>query len=645
MLRSGFIEKYQVIPKYCILFYVCFYMPIHIHAQVGKVGINTTSPAAMLHVKDSSVVFSAVFPPSLSGMPPVSGSGVRMMWHPNKASLRAGGVSGPFWNNDSIGIYSIAFGFNSKAKGNYSAATGNSSTANGASSISFGNGTTAIGDYSVAMGYQTAALGEGSIALGYESTASNLYSTSIGFNTLASGIFSTAMGADATAAGNASTALGANTLASGFGSTATGNYTIALGTSSIAMGSSTKASGNNSIAGGLNTIAHSYGSFVIGKYNDTTAASSVSWILTDPLFIIGDGLNNTSRSNMMTVLKNGNVGIGPDATPSYKLHVTHHVGGSDTWQKGIMVENTGITPGEAAISFRNTAIPSSRQWNIGCNQSPALSLNYGNQFVGGSTFMHIDTNGNTGVGTTTPDARLHVSKGTGGGVYSSSSALIIEDDATSYIQFSNPNNTQCGILSGNSLNAVRSSILFFADSSITFRAGGDNTRLTIEKNGTVGIGTVSPDYLLEVNGSAGKPTTNTWTVSSDARLKKDVHDYEEGLDELLKIHPVWFTYTGEAGLPKETGVGVLAQELQEIAPYMVGTRLYKDDQETTTSYLTVNNGPMTYMLINAVKEQQHAIEEQAAELHSQRNEINMLKNEIAQLKIILDKVNHQHDKL
>ena len=34
------------------------YLITGLHAQVGKVGINTSTPAAMLHVKDSSVVFT-----------------------------------------------------------------------------------------------------------------------------------------------------------------------------------------------------------------------------------------------------------------------------------------------------------------------------------------------------------------------------------------------------------------------------------------------------------------------------------------------------------------------------------------------------------------------------------------------------------
>ena len=59
-------------------------------AQVGKVGINTTSPAAMLHVKDSSVVFTGPATlPANAGQPPVKGAGNRIMWYADKAAFRA----------------------------------------------------------------------------------------------------------------------------------------------------------------------------------------------------------------------------------------------------------------------------------------------------------------------------------------------------------------------------------------------------------------------------------------------------------------------------------------------------------------------------------------------------------------------------
>ena len=145
------------------------------------------------------------------------------------------------------------------------------------------------------------------------------------------------------------------------------------------------------------------------------------------------------------------------------------------------------------------------------------------------------------------------------------------------------------------------------DDKIAFRqAGGD--RLTIY-NSNVGIGTITPAYQLQVGtNSAAKPTSSAWTVASDRRLKKDIRPYVGGLEELLKINTVWFTYTGEAGMPQETGIGVIAQELKEVAPYMVNTWEHIGENGDRSEYYGVDNGAMTYMLINAVKEQNSTIE-------------------------------------
>ncbi|MBN8697817.1 MAG: tail fiber domain-containing protein [Bacteroidetes bacterium] len=150
-------------------------------------------------------------------------------------------------------------------------------------------------------------------------------------------------------------------------------------------------------------------------------------------------------------------------------------------------------------------------------------------------------------------------------------------------------------------------------------------------SGDVGIGTNAPAYQLHLSlNSAAKPTSNAWTVVSDARLKTNIRPYEAGLADLMKIKPVWFTYTGEANMPKETGVGIIAQELQEVAPYMVSEWTYVPNVDPTKEdvtkkeekkYLAVDNGAMTYMLINAVKEQQAQIEELKKQLEAQKKKI------------------------
>jgi Head domain of trimeric autotransporter adhesin len=287
------------------------------------VGINTTTPAAILHVKDSSVLFTGIPTlPITPGNPPVSGAGTRMMWYPDKAAFRLGRVTDESWDKDSIGNYSFAAGQNVKAKGNFSAAFGNTSTALGVSSFATGFASQANGDFSVAMGYATEASGMRSIAFGSDAIASGPHSISIGNSTTASGINSISLGELTQAIGENSTAMGYSTESYGDYSIAMGFGSATQGSASFATGLGSFASGENSAAFGSRTISRSFASLVIGRYNDSIATSSkLGWVDTDPVFIIGNGTSHSTRSNALIVLKNGNTGIGM-SNPAEKLVIS-----------------------------------------------------------------------------------------------------------------------------------------------------------------------------------------------------------------------------------------------------------------------------------------------------------------------------------
>ena len=102
-------------------------------------------------------------------------------------------------------------------------------------------------------------------------------------------------------------------------SVAMGGSAIASELATTAFGYGSRATGRFSTAFGVSTIAASYGSFALGRYSAGTGDSD-TWVDTDPLFEVGNGTSNEVRRNAMTVLKNGNVGIGT-ATPAYKLQV------------------------------------------------------------------------------------------------------------------------------------------------------------------------------------------------------------------------------------------------------------------------------------------------------------------------------------
>ncbi|GAL61554.1 hypothetical protein [Algibacter lectus] len=149
------------------------------------------------------------------------------------------------------------------------------------------------------------ATGYASFAMGVLTEASGQYSTVMGVDAIASGYASTAMGSRTEASGEVSTAMGAVTVASGVASTAMGSATQASSYASTAMGYFTKASGYNSVAMGALTNAESLNSLVIGQYN-IGGGSSDLWVATDPLFEIGNGLDQDNKNNALTVLKNGN---------------------------------------------------------------------------------------------------------------------------------------------------------------------------------------------------------------------------------------------------------------------------------------------------------------------------------------------------
>jgi hypothetical protein len=126
-------------------------------------------------------------------------------------------------------------------------------------------------------------------------------------------------------------------------------------------------------------------------------------------------------------------------------------------------------------------------------------------------------------------------------------------------------------------------------------------------NGKVGIGTTSPSYQLQLStDSAAKPGTNTWTIASDARIKTNIHPFTDGLSVIDNIDPIWYQYNGKGGFAADGKdyIGVVAQDIEKVAPYTVNTYKAKLNANDTneTELLNFNSHALTFALINSVKE-------------------------------------------
>jgi|GEM_PF-5154806 len=172
----------------------------------------------------------------------------------------------------------------------YSSTASTTKGATGPNSVAFGQASTASGANSIAIAQATAS-GIGAFAMGAGSIASGPYSFSSGFNTRATQQYSFAVGNNVDATGVYSFAAGQNSSASNTGSFAIGIYTDANGYASIATGHY--------------NVANAFGSLVVGRYNSPIVNTESSWVLGSPIFIAGNGIDPSTRSNAYVLFNDG----------------------------------------------------------------------------------------------------------------------------------------------------------------------------------------------------------------------------------------------------------------------------------------------------------------------------------------------------
>lgn len=168
--------------------------------------------------------------------------------------------------------------------------------------------------------------------------------------------------------------------------------------------------------------------------------------------------------------------------------------------------------------------------------------------------------------------------------------------------------------------------------------------MTIDGNtANVGINNMtSPTQALDVNGNIKTngclyyASSSLGTCLSDARIKKEVRQFNLGLKELLSVNSFYFKYNGLAGYPVDgkEQIGVIAQDLEKNLPQLIVKKKIKltNDDKHLTEIKAVNYSPFIYMAINAIKELYHKVMALFESDKKQNREIAAIKAENERLK-------------
>jgi len=252
--------------------------------------------------------------------------------------------------------------------------------------------------------------------------------------------------------------------------------------------------------------------------------------------------------------------------------------------------------------------------------------------------MRIDSSGNVGIGTTSPDSTLHV-KGAAdayltleAGATDGNTAILMQNSGGTQEAFilydTDDNNMQFGVNSAESMR-INSSGFTKQRANGGSYFGGSYHEILNNNN-------ASGQRALVIGNKAGSATNNTSSISvtvadtggdrlyiygngnvtnnnnsygslSDVKIKENIVDASPKLNNLLQVRVRNYNIIGETNKQ----IGVVAQELETVFPTMIDETPDFDTEgnilETVTK--SVKYSVFVPMLIKAIQEQQTIIED------------------------------------
>jgi hypothetical protein len=366
---------------------------------------------------------------------------------------------------------------------------------------------------------------------------------------------------------------------------------------------------------------------IYGRAADTTAIRFGTYP--------GSSTAQSTFSEKMTLLTNGNVGIG-NISPASKLDVTGTVtatvfSGSGASLTSLSASN--LVSGTVPTAQLGSGTADSTTYLRGDGTWAALSsgaagsnghvqFNNSGALGGDSALFWDSTNKRLGVATSSPTAKLHV---VGGGRFTTTSG-------TALMASSSGGSSAIGI-SGSASGGTGFNVGVYGSNGATGGRGVHGANAIASGYGVYGENVDNTGYGIYCSSSnaSGCGGNKAWTNTSDARLKRDIHDVERqmGLDAIMRLRPV--TYHWRTGDAEKTELGFIAQEVEKVLPQVVGTSpdteitLSDGTKEAITNVKSLSYATIVVPLVKAVQELKVANDNLRATVEAQGEEIKALK--------------------
>ena len=167
---------------------------------------------------------------------------------------------------------------------------------------------------------------------------------------------------------------------------------------------------------------------------------------------------------------------------------------------------------------------------------------------------------------------------------------------------------------------------------------GNDSITTTALKGNVGIGTTTPWRTLSVNGTAaftgltndgtgyyacistsGELATSTTACgASSERFKTNINDLTYGLDTVLQLRPVSFSWKSDFINSSSTQIGFIAEEVNSLIPEVIG----HDDKGTI---MNLDYPKLTAVLVGAMQELMNTLDQKVRDIVASISEFTLEK--------------------